>query len=244
MGQTKITIGGLPQPVFTGARLIMEERSGSKRPAIACWADGSGGLFKVITITFHFENGTWFSERTLPGTWDGSGTWEETDTDYDPDFNGGTDGSGYGNAIPPYESYEYSDEVTQSDVEAEVSSMSPTWGSWTGTAAINTNVPSEAFEHADGSTFNASTGDTSYTITKTDNTEAGFGGLAADVTLVQARFKVVCPLAVRVFYQSGPSAATSELLSPGSVWTAPDPDVAIDENHAVTVSALQWLPWP
>ena len=134
--------------------------------------------------------------------------------------------------------------ASQGDVEAQVSGMSATWGSWTGTAAINTNVPSEAFEHADGSTFNASTGDTSYTITKTDNTEAGFGGLAADVTLVQARFKVVCPLAVRVFYQSGPSAATSELLSPGSVWTAPDPDVVIDENHAVTVSALQWLPWP
>lgn len=243
MARTKIVLGGVPQGVFTGARLIMEGRSGSKRPAIACWADGSGGLFKVITITFHFENGTWFSERTLPGSWDGDDTWEETDTDYDEGFNGGENGDGYGNAIPPYESYAYSDEVTQGDVEAQVSGMSPTWGAWTGTAAISTNVPSEAFEHADDRIL-LQHGDTSYTITKTDNTEAGLGGWAADVTAVQARFKVVCPLAVRVFYQSGSAAATSELLSPGSVWTAPDPDVAIDENHAVTVSALQWLPWP
>ena len=233
-----------PLPALTGARLIMEERSGSKTPAIACWADGSGGLFKVMTITFHFENGTWFSERTLPGSWDGDGTWEETDTDYDPEFNDGTDGSGYGNSISPYESYAFSEEVTQSDLEAEVSSMSPTWGSWTGTAAIDTNVPSEAFEHADGITFNASSGDTSYIVNKTDNTEAGFGGWAANVTAVQVRFKVPCPLSVRVFYQSGTAAATSELLSPGATWTAPDPDVEIDASYAVTVSALQWLPWP
>lgn len=230
-------------PITTGCRLLMQERSGTTLKSISLFADGSGGLYKVMTVTFHFENGTWFSERTFPGTWDGADVWEETDTDYDPFFNGGTDGSGYGNSVDPYETYAFSQPVTESDAIAEGNATTPTMGAWTGVAEIATNSLPEAHEHSDGTTINEATGVTSFVVTKTDNVEAGPGGWAVEVIGVEAQFVNAGPMPCKLFYQSSPAAATTQALSAGASWTAPAAGRVNGEHHDIRLTAIQWLPW-
>lgn len=239
-----------PPPARTYSHLVMEEQAGTASGSIACWADGTGGLFKEITITFHFENGTWFSKRKLPGTWDGDSTWEEIDTDYDPNFNGGSGGSGYGDPVDPdsglpsifNETYSFSDEVTQSMVETHANSATLAWGSPSGVNAIDTVSPAEAFEHAN-TVSGFLTGTTTFTVTKSDNVEATLGGWAYDVTGLRAIFTNKGPTSAKLFYQAYPAAATTMSLPPGSSHTTPEAGLVIDEHHAIELTAIQWLPW-
>lgn len=225
--------------VFTGVRLMGEKRNGAKLAIAGCFSDGAGNFYRVDKVTKHFTNGDYYIEYTYTG-FDGD-PFEETDTDYDPFFNGGTDGSGYGSPDGD-DTHEFSEPISESGVSAHWDGMAVTWEDWEDWFDLKTNSTATAHAYYSGTTGTLSS--TSYEITTTD---AGFEGgpstIQAESVHLQGRCTVLTPQPCKITYTNGSGAPAVQTLIPGVPHTFAEVQVEEDATHSATLSALQWLPW-
>lgn len=227
--------------VHTGVRLVAESRSGTKEAIAYGFANGSGQLWRRMKITYYFENGSYYRELQFDDVYDDpDATWTEIGTDYDPNFNGGTDGSGYGDPEDPAQEYLFYDRLYDTDVKTYMEGIAPTWEDWEAWFEIKATATSSAHDQYTASNTLSST---SFTITLSDNAEGLVGSYAGASTHLEPRLMLLTPIPAKIQITNGDDPASTETLTPGSYLEPGEVKIELDAEHDMILNQLQWLPW-
>lgn len=228
---------------YTACRLIGQKRTGTKRAIAYGFTDGEGGLFREITITYHFENGTYERVLTFPDEWDNDDAeFEETSSTYDPEFNGGTEGSGYGDPEDPAETYEFGNEITATAIQTYMETTATVeWGSWQSWFEVATT--STATSHGLYDVFSQTLSSTSFTLEFSDNAAGLTGFRLGNSTHLEPRFMLATPIPAKIRLKNGDDDASTEDLSPSGPLEPGPVKVELDVEHALVADRLEFLPW-
>lgn len=226
---------------FTGIRLLGEYRTGAVTGVLNFFADDAGDRWRVVKVTHHHENGDYYFEYTYTGFADEP--YEVTDTDYDENFNGGTNGSGYGAMTDP-EEYEFSIPANRTDLENHIESAAPEWEEWTQWFNITgKELPAVFAMGLDNIDFATGQG-TTYTIGVSDpGFEGGLGAFSGSAQHLEARFTILTPIPGIVRYAIGDEDAATHQLIPGISWSPEEAPLVPDEVVVIHYLGITWLPW-